>query len=216
MRRKSKKAVAGAVRNPDRTRSRILIAAAAEFAAKGLAGARVDAIARRADTNKRMLYHYFADKEGLYRAVLRAKITERRTQFEAAPGDPAENLPFRFEMMCRDSEWIRLLGWEALEYKGGRVQEEEFRRQGLNRALERLRGHQVAGRLTTEHDRRHLLLAKISLTMFPVAFPHMTKLVTGMTAQDPKFQREYGRFLKKFATAFRPPRPHEKLHSDRI
>ncbi|HSY18794.1 MAG TPA: TetR/AcrR family transcriptional regulator [Candidatus Acidoferrales bacterium] len=216
MRRKSKKAVAGAVRNPDRTRSRILAAAAAEFAAKGQAGARVDAIARRAGTNKRMLYHYFSDKGGLYRAVLRAKITERRTLFEAAPGDPAENLPFRFEMMCRDLEWIRLLGWEALEYKGGRVNEEEFRRKGLHRALERLRGHQAAGRLTSAYDRRHLLLAKISLSMFPVAFPHMTKLVTGMTAQDPKFQREYRKFLKKFATVFRPARPHGKLRSDPI
>ena len=216
MHRKSKKPAAGAVRNPDRTRSRILAAAAGEFAAKGQAGARVDAIAHRAGSNKRMLYHYFTDKEGLYRAVLRTKITERRTQFEAAPGDPEENLPFRFELMCRDQEWIRLLGWEALENKGGRVQEEQFRRKGLLRALERLRGHQVAGKLTTDHDRRHLLLAKISLTMFPIAFPNLTRLVTGTAAKDPKFQREYRNFLKKFATAFRPARSPKKTKSSRI
>jgi TetR/AcrR family transcriptional regulator len=202
--KKLKKPPAAAGRNPDRTRSRILAAAAAEFAAHGQAGARVDAIARRAGSNKRMLYHYFTDKEGLYRAVLRTKITERRTQFEAAPGDPAENLPFQFELMCRDQEWIRLLGWEALENKGGRVQEERFRRKGVLRALERIRGHQAAGRLTTDHDRRHLLLAKMSLMMFPIAFPHLTRLVTGTAARDSKFQRGYRDFLKKFATAFRP------------
>ena len=216
MHRKSKRTVAGAVRNPDRTRGRILAAAAAEFAAKGHAGARVDAIARRAGSNKRMLYHYFTDKEGLYRAVLRAKIAERRTQFEAAPGDPTENLPFRFDLMCRDLEWIRLLGWEALENKSGQVQEEKFRRQGLLRALKRLRGHQAAGRLTADFDRRHLLLAKISLTMFPVAFPQLTRLVTGSTVKDPKFQREYRGFLKKFATIFRPERPQKQPHSGRI
>ena len=67
---KGKKA-ASATRDPDRTRSRILAAALAEFSSKGFAGARVDAIARRAKGNKRMLYHYFGDKEGLFRAVLR-------------------------------------------------------------------------------------------------------------------------------------------------
>lgn len=217
--RKSKKPAAAAVRNPvrnpDRTRGRILAAAAGEFAAHGHAGARVDAIARRAGSNKRMLYHYFNDKEGLYRAVLRTKITERRTQFEAAPVDPVENLPFRFELMCRDLEWIRLLGWEALENKGGRVQEEQFRRKGLQRALERLRGHQAAGKLTSAHDRRHLLLAKLALTMFPIAFPQLTRLVTGTAARDPKFQRAYRGFLKKFATAFHPARSSKKTKSGR-
>jgi AcrR family transcriptional regulator len=48
-------------RDPGRTRRRILAAALAEFSAKGFAGARVDAIARRAKGNKRMLYHYFGN-----------------------------------------------------------------------------------------------------------------------------------------------------------
>lgn len=57
-------------RRPDATRRRILDAATNEFAAKGLAGARVDEIARRARVNKRMLYHYFGSKEALWLAVL--------------------------------------------------------------------------------------------------------------------------------------------------
>jgi TetR/AcrR family transcriptional regulator len=57
-------------RRPDATRRRILDAATDEFAAKGLAGARVNEIARRARINKRMLYHYFGDKEALWLAVL--------------------------------------------------------------------------------------------------------------------------------------------------
>lgn len=48
----------------------ILAAATAEFAAKGLAGARVDAIAARARVNKRMLYHYYGNKEALWIAAL--------------------------------------------------------------------------------------------------------------------------------------------------
>src|SRR5256885_11222062 len=45
-----------------------------EFAGGGFAGARVDVIARRARINKRMLYHYFGNKEKLFREVLRRKI----------------------------------------------------------------------------------------------------------------------------------------------
>ena len=68
-----------ATRNPDRTRGVILHAATAEFTAKGLSGARVDAIAERAGVNKRMLYHYFGDKQGLYLAVLEETYAAIRT-----------------------------------------------------------------------------------------------------------------------------------------
>src|ERR1700736_4353407 len=57
-------------RDPEGTRRRILLAAAEEFAAGGLFGARVDQIARRAETNERMLYYYFGSKEQLFTAVL--------------------------------------------------------------------------------------------------------------------------------------------------
>ncbi|HVZ06417.1 TetR/AcrR family transcriptional regulator [Rhodopila sp.] len=59
-------------RRPDAERSRrdILDIARAEFAEHGLSGARVDAIAQRTATTKRMIYYYFGSKEGLYSAVL--------------------------------------------------------------------------------------------------------------------------------------------------
>jgi TetR/AcrR family transcriptional regulator len=57
-------------RDPDRTREAILVAAQDEFATKGLAGGRVNVIARKSGANKRMIYHYFGSKEGLYLAAL--------------------------------------------------------------------------------------------------------------------------------------------------
>lgn len=59
-------------RNPEGTRRRILKAATEEFRLGGLAGARVDCIARRAETNERMLYYYFGSKEKLFIAALEA------------------------------------------------------------------------------------------------------------------------------------------------
>jgi TetR/AcrR family transcriptional regulator len=55
---------------PEQSRSAILQAAVREFSREGVAGARIDAIARAARVNKALLYYYFTDKEALYGAVL--------------------------------------------------------------------------------------------------------------------------------------------------
>ena len=57
-------------RDPERTMSLILGAARGAFARHGLDGARVDQIAALAGVNKRMIYYYFTDKEGLFLATL--------------------------------------------------------------------------------------------------------------------------------------------------
>lgn len=80
-------------RDPDRARASILAAATAEFAALGLGGARVDAIADQAGINKRMLYHYFGTKDDLYRAVLEeayAAIRAAEGEIVLGRGSPAE------------------------------------------------------------------------------------------------------------------------------
>ena len=66
----------------ERTRQEILAAAREEFAQHGLSGARVEAIAARTSTVKRMIYYYFGSKEGLYLAVLEEAYADIR-RFEA-------------------------------------------------------------------------------------------------------------------------------------
>jgi AcrR family transcriptional regulator len=191
-------------RNPERTRERILSAAMQEFAANGFAGARVDAIAGRAAINKRMLYHYFGDKEGLFRAVLRRKIAERQAWAENLSGDPAESLTFWFEATCKNADWVRLLEWEALQGGERKVIDEKQRRAAVERGLKRIQRRQARGQVSGEFDPRHVMLAMWSLTMFPVAFPQLTKFIMGRPVSDPRFQRERAEFLKKFAAAFQP------------
>jgi AcrR family transcriptional regulator len=62
-----------------RSREEILSVATEEFAERGLSGARVDAIADRTRTSKRMIYYHFDGKEGLYRAVLERVYSEIRS-----------------------------------------------------------------------------------------------------------------------------------------
>lgn len=192
------------LRNPERSRERILSAALKEFSAKGFAGARVDAIARRANINKRMLYHYFGDKEELFKAVLRRKICERRAWADSLSGAPEETLPFWFEAACKDADWVRLFQWEALQGNWEKVIDEKERIEGTARGLERIRQRQAGGLISPDLDPRHVMLAMRSLTMFPVAFPQLTRLITGQSVFDPQFQRERIEFLKKIAAAFRP------------
>lgn len=67
-------------RDPAKTRARILKVAIAEFAAKGYSGARTEQIARRAQSNIRMLYHYFGGKDALYVCVLEEVLSRLRKE----------------------------------------------------------------------------------------------------------------------------------------
>jgi AcrR family transcriptional regulator len=186
-------------RNPQQTQHRILEAALQEFSAKGFAGARVDVIARRARINKRMLYHYFGDKEGLFREVLRRKIAERAAWLAGAPEEPAERLPVWFQLACRDREWIQLLAWEALQWGEKKVIDEERRQENVGRAVERVRQQQARGLIDPEMDAGQLLLSMMAMTSFPVAFPQLTRLATGLSVSDEKFQKQRETFLRQFA-----------------
>src|SRR5262245_51586639 len=189
-------------RDPVRTRERILRAARREFVAKGFAGARVDAIARAASVNKRMLYHYFGDKEGLYRATLHENIATNLDLVAAVPPDPADLLPFLLERVAQRVDGVRMLQWEALSF-GDRKPEEE-RRKAWIEGTERVRDAQRAGLFHRDLDAEYLVLALMALTLFPQAFPQLVRMVTGVRLSDAEFQQRQARFLRRLGTYLRP------------
>ncbi len=188
-------------RDPQRTRDRILAAALAEFSAEGFAGARVARIARRARVNKRMLYHYFGNKEDLFRGIFDRKLVERSGWLADAPADLGASLAYWFQMACEDSDWIRLIQWEALGMGDGPVIRESERRAAFAQALVDLRARQARGLIPADLDAGHLLLAIMGLVAFPLAFPQQTRMVTGRSAADPVFRAERAAFLRRFAAA---------------
>jgi AcrR family transcriptional regulator len=78
------------VRDAERTRAELLDAATHEFSESGYAGARVDEIAARTRTTKRMIYYYFGGKEGLYLAVLENAYARIRSLEQALDVDHLE------------------------------------------------------------------------------------------------------------------------------
>jgi len=112
-------------RKPDAvaTRENILAVAREEFAEHGLAGARVDAIAARTSTAKRMIYYYFGSKEGLYLAALEAAYANiRHSEVELkvdqlSPVDAIVRLiEFTFDYDEAHPEFIRLVMAENMNH----------------------------------------------------------------------------------------------------
>jgi AcrR family transcriptional regulator len=105
------------------TRQRILDAAVAEFAGKGLAGARVDEIAARAGANKRMIYAHFGSKEELWLAVLEAAYAAKRAEERALAVDalPPEDamaglVAFNLRYTAAHPEFVALLNQENIHH----------------------------------------------------------------------------------------------------
>ena len=110
-------------RKPDAARSRadILAVARAEFVEHGLSGARVDAIAERTRTTKRMIYYYFGSKEGLYSAVLEQAYGDIRSTEATLPLrdlDPLTALrrliAFTFDYEDQHPDFVRLIAIENI------------------------------------------------------------------------------------------------------
>ncbi len=102
------------------TRARILDAATREFAERGIAGARVDRIARSARANKSQLYSHFRSKEALFDAVLRTNV---EALVDTAPLD-AEDLPAYavslYDAYLAQPDMVRLATWHRLERREAR------------------------------------------------------------------------------------------------
>jgi TetR/AcrR family transcriptional regulator len=103
------------------TAAAILAAATREFAAHGFGGGRVDRISERAGVNKRMIYHHYGSKQGLYLAVLeeayrRARSSEQELNLEAlSPREAMIHLiEFTFDSFVNDRTFIKLLNDENL------------------------------------------------------------------------------------------------------
>ena len=109
------------VRDPEATKLRILASATQEFAKFGLGGARVDLIAARAKSNKRMLYHYFGNKDALFAITVENAYSQFREQEAALQLDSLDPVTairrlvsFIWDYFIKHPEFITLVNSENL------------------------------------------------------------------------------------------------------
>ncbi len=147
-------------RNSEDTRKRLLEAAAAEFAAYGIAGARVDRIAVAARCNKQAIYAYYGSKDGLCDAVLDDMVEDI---LESVPID-ANDLPGYavrlFDRYQAHPETLRLAGWYQLEGKPL----PPAAMASMGHKIDAVRQAQEAGRVSKRFSPEILLLLVLTLT----------------------------------------------------
>ena len=89
------------------SRDKVFAAAAAEFAARGYAGASVDRIARAARLNKAMIYYHFTSKAALYREILRdmfGAVGVRVAAVAASDASPEDKVRAYIAAIAREAE----------------------------------------------------------------------------------------------------------------
>jgi AcrR family transcriptional regulator len=109
------------IRDAERTRADILAVATSEFADRGYAGARINEIADKTSTTKRMIYYYFGGKEQLYIAVLEqaySRIRGLEQQLDVEHLDPIEAIRelagLTFDHHESHPDFIRLVSIENI------------------------------------------------------------------------------------------------------
>lgn len=176
-----------------RTRRLLLEAAIAEFAERGLHGARVAAIAARAGVNKERMYEYFGNKDQLFAAVRDvelAKLPDVVALTSETARDLGEYAGRIFDYHSAHPELLRLLHWEGLEASDQPLPSATERAESYAARAQAIREAQSDGYVTTSIPPERMLYGVIALASWWFAAPQVGGLLFGPAHQDLAAQRE--------------------------
>src|SRR5215469_12535736 len=160
-------------RDADATRARLLTAARREFAAFGIAGARVDRIAAEAGSNKAQIYHYFGSKDQLFDAVFAAVVDELGREIPIDADDLPGYAARLAEGYQRDPDVLRLLTWQRLERSTDAPSAAAVKHREAK--IAEIAEAQAGGRLSDRYPADVLLLAVLHIAAFwATTSPDMT------------------------------------------
>jgi AcrR family transcriptional regulator len=187
-------------RTAQQSREQIMRAATAEFAAHGLAGARISRIVQKAGTNPRMIYEHFGSKSALYVAALENALAELRGEelgLDVEHLDPVEGLLQLFDFMNahfeRSGYLVRLLTTENLTKarymkKSSRIREMSF---PVLAMIERLLSRGAAdGTIATDIDPLRLYVMMAALSQFHVSNVHTLSIIFEQDLSRPEWRTQ--------------------------
>ncbi|MFC3123971.1 TetR/AcrR family transcriptional regulator [Pseudoroseomonas globiformis] len=199
-------------RDAEQTRRNILDAAIAEFSAKGLSGARVDEIAARTQTTKRMIYYYFGSKEGLYAAALEEmyegiRSTEKDLLLDQLPPEEAmaRLVETTFDYHAEHPDFVRMVSVENIHgaqhiARSGTLKQRNDAVIGLMRRL--LDRGVAAGVFRSGVDPLDLHVLINGFSFHRVANRHTLGVIFGQDLADPARRRAQRRMLTEAVLAF--------------
>jgi AcrR family transcriptional regulator len=191
--------------DPDATRANIIEVATREFAENGLDGARVDEIADKTRTSKRMIYYYFESKEGLYQAVLEKVYTDIRAReadlrLEEMPPEKALRKLVESTVDYDDAHPLlfRLVSIENINYARCLLRSKtirQFNRSATNQVEAILKRGYKSGAFHTKVDPTDLHMMISSLSAFRVSNRYTFGAIFGVDFSDPAVRRRHRKLI---------------------
>jgi AcrR family transcriptional regulator len=199
-------------RTAQQSREQIIRAATAEFAAHGLAGARISRIVQKAGTNPRMIYEHFGSKSALYVAALENALAELRSEelgLDVEHLDPVEGLLQLFDFMNahfeRSGYLVRLLTTENLTKarymkKSSRIREMSF---PVLEMIKRLLSRGAAeATIATDIDPLRLYVMIVALCQFHVSNVHTLSIIFEQDLSKPEWRAQRRADARKMLASY--------------
>lgn len=195
-------------RDSEKSKTKILKTATQLFAKQGFSATSTSQLAKMAGCNERMLYHYFGDKNGVYRAVFVAQWAQiksyvdlalRRRMVNAKASSEISDLlrdlvEIFFDYMAKHPGLVRLFLWEGLE--DGKITRslwQEVSGPVFAQSEFLIKQAQDAGKLKKEHDPAHFIVSLVGVVGYYFAFAHALRDMFGdnpMKAKLLKIRKE--------------------------
>jgi AcrR family transcriptional regulator len=199
-------------RDRERTRAEILEVATLEFAEHGYSGARVDEIAERTRTTKRMLYYYFDSKEGLYTEVLErayAQIRAAEQTVDVEHLDPVAAIrrlaELTFDHHEAHPDFIRLVSIENIhraEHMRASGRFADLNTPAIDRIARILERGRATGVFTRDADAVDVHMMISAFCVFRVANRHTWSTLFGRDLLDPAVRGRYRVMLGDLVTDY--------------
>lgn len=168
-----------ATRDAEATKARIFEAATEEFAAHGIAGARVDRIAQNAQANKQLIYAYFGDKKKLFYKVLDKTLVEVAEMVSTDITDLDRWVDEHIDYHQKHPELLRLLMWEALEVEAENTCRSEARAERYGVKKQKIVDAQTQGIVRDDMPPAYMLMLLMGMINYAAALPQVRDLVFG-------------------------------------
>jgi AcrR family transcriptional regulator len=168
-----------ATRDAEATKARIFEAATEEFAAYGIAGARVDRIAQHAHANKQLIYAYFGDKKKLFYKVLDKALVEVAEMVTTDITDLGRWVDEHIDYHEKHPALLRLLMWEALEVAEEDVCRSESRAERYGVKKQKIADAQEKGMVRKDMPPGVMLMLLMGISNYSVMMPQVKNLILG-------------------------------------
>jgi len=191
----------------DPTRDRVLEAARREFAANGIFGARIDRIAKSAQTSKDRLYAHFRSKEQLYAQVAMSEINRLRETVGFDAYDLPASAGRLFDYFAHNEDGFRLLSWGRLEQSPADALAPE-RVAALQEAIDQIRQAQANGAIDASWEPFDVKALVGQIAMCHLAIPEL-KAAAAMAICEPALDDRRAAVVKAVRLLF-PPAPDKR------